>query len=414
MTGTRAAGRALAHVECLAREIGPRGSCTVQERDAARYAREQLEGMGLEPEVEVFESARSAWRPYALALGAALLAAPVMWVGRAGAVIAVVVLLVVLVSILAELRFASNPLRWILPRGRSQNVWARVPARGAARRRVVLVGHLDTHRTPLVFSSRGWLTVFAAMMPVGILSILLLLAVAAWLVVSPGLAAPWMAGAAAVPLAAAFVLTLQADATPFTEGANDNATAVGTVLELAARLTAEPLDRTEVHILCSGCEEVGCYGADAFLRRHGDALRAPVDGVEPVPIWVTIDSVGGAGADLCVVERHRFLTVARTEPRFLRLLEEMGERDPRLSARPVVLNLGYTESHIAHRHRVPSVTFLHLDAGGLLPNWHQPSDTLANLDPDLLDRTVALIEEFLRAVDRDPVIRTDPEPHQSA
>jgi Zn-dependent M28 family amino/carboxypeptidase len=81
-------------------------------------------------------------------------------------------------------------------------------------------------------------------------------------------------------------LTAQPDTTPFTHGANDNASGAAIVLSLAERLAREPLARTEVWALGSGCEEVGSYGAQAFA----DAHRGDLPGL----VAISIDNVGGA------------------------------------------------------------------------------------------------------------------------
>src|SRR3989304_10540588 len=66
--------RCLEHVRYLAETIGPRGSGTAQEAEAAEYAARTLAGLGLEAKVQPFASAISAWRPFALAVILALLA----------------------------------------------------------------------------------------------------------------------------------------------------------------------------------------------------------------------------------------------------------------------------------------------------------------------------------------------------
>ena len=43
---------------------------------------------------------------------------------------------------------------------------------------------------------------------------------------------------------------------------------VGLVLALAEALVKQPLRRTRVWLVCTGCEEVRHYGAIDFFRRH--------------------------------------------------------------------------------------------------------------------------------------------------
>ncbi len=104
------ASRALEHVRYLAETIGPRGSASPQEREAAEYVRGVLLGLGLSPRVQPFTSAVSAWRPYALAVALVLLAVAIYPVGgRVTAVIAAVLVGAVAVSALLEMKFRLQP-----------------------------------------------------------------------------------------------------------------------------------------------------------------------------------------------------------------------------------------------------------------------------------------------------------------
>ncbi|MFX1485224.1 MAG: hypothetical protein ACFFCP_18745, partial [Promethearchaeota archaeon] len=57
------------HVEHLSVVIGPRGSTTSGEKQAAEYAEQVYKNLGLNPLSESFRSAKSAWYPFALASG---------------------------------------------------------------------------------------------------------------------------------------------------------------------------------------------------------------------------------------------------------------------------------------------------------------------------------------------------------
>ena len=180
---------AVQHVTYLAREIGPRGSTTPGEARAAEYAAEVLAGCGLEPETESFTSARSAWYPSALFAGLLLIAlACFLLGGTIGGILATALGAVSVASVLLELAFRPNPLRWLLPRGTSRNVSAKIPARGEARRKVILLGHLDTHRTPIVFSSNRWLRFFRTLIPLGLVASLVMVAIFAAGLVLQGVA----------------------------------------------------------------------------------------------------------------------------------------------------------------------------------------------------------------------------------
>ncbi len=391
---------AMEHVRYLAKTIGPRGSTTKNEELAARYAEEALRREGLAPMVEPFTSARSAWYPSALFTGLVLLGELLfLFAGHWGAAAGLALVALALVSILLELSFCPNPLQWVLPKGRSQNVWARLEPRAGAARQVVLVAHMDSHRTPLVFSSLGWVRLFRALVPAGMASAVGLIVLTALGLVLP--AALWQL--LSLPLALVVVgllaLTLQADLTPYTEGANDNASGVGVVLSLAARLHAEPLAHTTVWALLSGAEEVGDYGAKAFIRRHraelGDAA------------WIVVDNVGGRGVGTAYLTQETFLATVRSDAGLLELVRRVAGRRADLDVYPSTMAGAYTDGAVGGEHGLPVLTLVGHRRDGVLPDWHQVSDVLENVDPATVERYDGMTFNVQRFSTEDgPGIRT--------
>ena len=393
------------HVRYLAETIGPRGSTTPQEEEAAQYAARVLREAGHAPVSEAFRSARSAWYPSALFGGLVLSAVITFWVGgRPGAIVALALAVLAIASILLELAFRPNPLRWLLPTGPSQNVWARIPPRHEPREQVVLLGHLDSHRTPLVFSSDRWQRVFRILVPVGLVSALLLVVLLAVGIFTPSLVWRLLSLPPALAVLGLLAITLQADGTPYTAGANDNATGAAVVLELAERLAREPLAHTAVWAVLTGCEEVGCYGADAFARAHKDELGRA--------IWIPVDSVGGAGGRPSYVTSETFLLTARSDPGLIAAAERVARTHPELDVGADTYDVGaYTEGSIGAKHgfRVLTLLALHDGAPG---EWHRPTDTVENVDPDVVARSEAFTWALLHEIDgqEGPLNPTDPPP----
>ncbi len=385
---------AMEHIRHLAETIGPRGSTTPQEAEAARYAARVLKDLGLEPITEPFTSARSAWYPYVLFTGLVLLAEILFWAaGRAGAIVAAALTAVALASVLLELAFRPNPIRWLLPKGRSQNVWARRMPTGEVRRNVVVTGHLDTHRTPLVFSTDRWVRLFSRLVPIGLASAIALLVLFILGAAVPGLLWRLLSLPFALVVLGVFLITLQADFSPYTAGANDNATGAGIVLSLAERLSREPLAHTAVWLVLSGCEEVGCYGAEDFARRHKGELGDAV--------WITLDSVGGAHSSPAYLTQETFLLTVPSDPQLLALAERVAARHPEWDAHPYRFRGAYTEGSIAAKYgfRVLTVTSHRRDS--TFSEWHRPTDTVDRLDPQVVEHTEAFVWEILQEIDQE-------------
>ena len=383
---------AMDHVRYLAQEIGTRGSTTSGEEEAAHYAADALCDAGLTPTIEWFTSARSAWLPYTISFGLILVGELLFWVGgRWGAVAALALTLLALGSVLLELAFRPNPLRWALPKGESQNVWARVAPREEVQEEVVLLAHLDTHRTPVVFSSRTWVRLFKILIPAGVVSVLVLSGLLTVDLIVPRPLWETLSLVPTVAVVGVVVLTMQAERSPYTVGANDNASGVGVVLSLARRLAEQPLKRTAVWAVLTGCEEVGCYGAEAFAEAHADDLGRPV--------WMAVDNVGGPNADPTWAERELFFLPVKSDRQLLALAEEVANRRPDLGARGADFELAYTEGAIGGKYGFRVLTLLALRGDGSLPHWHRPSDVMKNVDSETVARTEAFAWELLRAID---------------
>jgi len=386
------AARCLEHVRYLSVDIGPRGSTTANEAAAAAYAWGVLDKLDLSPRMQRFKSATSQWRPFALAIALALLAVAVYpLAGRATAILATLVVATALVSAYLELNFTTNPLRWLLPKRPSQNVWAVIPAAGTPARRLVLMGHLDSHRTPFVFRSPLHLKVFQVLVAVAFASMatLVLLYIAGS--ITENNVIYLISLAPAVLLIPDLIMTIQPDATPYTPGANDNASGAALVLSMAERLKEEPLASTEVWVVNNGCEEVGCYGAAAFLREHREKLKEAY--------LIALDSVAGPGSGPCYIAREGMTRLYRSDPGLMALADQIAADRPELGAYSKAMPFGFTDGAIGIKNGMPTLTFVNLRPDSVLPYWHRPDDVFENVDADVLARTEAFVWELLQRID---------------
>ena len=380
----------LEHIRALAVEIGPRGPTREGERRGAEYAQATLRAVGLATVWETFRSARSIFHPH-LAGSLLMLGAFAIFplAGRASAFAAAALSVLVIASEVLELGMRANPLRALIPHGESQNVHAAIPPRGVHERDLILVGHVDTQRTPLVFRSPRWVKAYQVFTTVAFGGFV-------WQALYYTLAAvfgwPWLAGIpGAVCAALLAALCIEAESRAFTAGANDNASGVGMVLALARRLTREPLEHTRVLAVVTGCEEVQHYGMADFYRRHRAELKDPRA--------VVFEMLGCAGPSWLVKEG--IIVPFRCDPALRQVLELLSERNPAWRAYPVSISGGNTEMADAVRAGVPAIGIGGMTRDGILPWWHQRQDTYDKMDPDLMERawdmTLALARELDRA-----------------
>ncbi len=385
------------HVKRLAVGIGPRGSTTAQERAASEYVAGVFESAGLETVTEPFTSTVSGWRPFAVAALVALTTTlAFVFAPRWLSALLAVLMLAATVSVFLEMYFRPNLLRPFIGKGRSQNVLARAPAARGQRaaqpvRRVVLAAHVDTHRTPWVFTSPGRLAFFKTMTTLGVVAFVLS---AALFTAFAFTGAPWLryVALALTPVhLVVFALTWQPDTTPHTAGANDNASGVGVLLNLGQRLAQEPLANTEVWLLATGCEEVGSVGAQAFVKRHRSELKGAYA--------VSIDNVGGPGAGVCYTSVEGMVIPLRPAPELFALAEELRVEHPELNAYSLPYTTLHTDATCFMANGVPSLSFVGLTPEGRIPNWHVASDVYGNVDEDTMRKTEEFVWRLLAKLD---------------
>jgi hypothetical protein len=382
--------RWLAHIHYLAVEIGPRGPTTEGERRGAEYCQQVLAGLGLPARLEPFAGAWTIFRPhvfFALAMLAAFALYPLG--GRVSAGLAALLSAAALVSELMELSFAGNPLRWLVRKAPSQNAVAVLSPAGEHHQDLVLVGHVDTQRTPVFFRTPGWVSVYQ-----GFTTVAFVLFAAQVLLYLLGTLTQWpWIWPASIPCALCaltmIVFFLHADRTPFTAGANDNATAAGLVLALAEALYAEPPQHTRVWLVCTGCEETQHYGAIDFYRRHRDELVRPVS--------VVLEMLGCAGP--AWLTQEGIVVPFRADPALVALAEDLAREHPEWGAYPVQIKGGNTEMADALRAGIPAIAILGQEPDGTVPYWHQVGDTVDKLDPRVMARAYGFVWAFVQALD---------------
>jgi Zn-dependent M28 family amino/carboxypeptidase len=189
----------------------------------------------------------------------------------------------------------------------------------------------------------------------------------------------------------AFLVTLQPEFTPFVPGANDNASGAAAVLALAARLRAQPLQHTEVWLVNSGAEEVGATGPVQLLRRHPALRQAD---------WIVLDTIAGPGAGPCVITAEQVLLPLWADPKLLQLAREVAAARPDLGTYEHYYRGLFSEHSPLVAAGCRSLAIIDFTPQGVLPHWHRPTDTFANIDPQVLDRTEEFAWGLLQAIDR--------------
>ena len=376
-------------VEVLIRDLcrlPHRGTTTPEERAAAGWVEDRLRALGLAPRREEFPAPTSfAWSYLAifggfLALSALSLAAP--WTAFAGCAA------LCAFYVVEQASRARIPVRW-LPHGTSQNVMARIPAARGARRTLVLAAHLDTSRSGPMFDPKLVVTFRATY----------LLALACqYATLFACLARALGAGAGALQLAAGgymlFAIALLAWREAFgryVNGANDNASGVASLLSIAAELVDEPLAHIDVLLLFTGAEEVGMAGMKHFVATHGPEL--PRDTTE----FLVIDNAGAGRLRYCTGEGT--IMPFPYSQRLILMCNELSAQPRFAGVRPYFYARAYFDTLVPASRGWGAMTLVAVDERSLIPNWHWPSDTVANVDFALVRQVREFAGALLRHAD---------------
>jgi hypothetical protein len=396
LTPANLAQHALAHVRQVAKT--GRGSATDAEREAAEYVQAQLASMGV-PQVKLqpFSGERSLWLFVAMAFGLTLVGHAAFWLLKRplGALAAVIIAWIFLgfSGYLVWCKFTKDdyPLSSLLPHGPSQNVLAVIPPAQAAERKLVLVAHLDSHRAVFWFATDFLVRIFSYIAASAIFGIYLAMLVYGLAVLSGWQVFSWVAALLILLHFLSWFSGVTADLGQYSPGANDNASAVGSLLALAERLTAQPLQSTEVWLAFTGCEETSGDGMLALLKEYGQPLK------EAFFLNLEMVGVGDALTYLRQEGNMRPLTIAPDVEAFIKAVGQPYGIS--LSQAPLVG--AATECSILWRHGLKAVAILaHYKGSTLMPEWHRLTDTADRLQVSSLERVHRLAWDILQRFDQ--------------
>lgn len=377
--------QAYQHVRRLAEEIGPRGSCTETEQKAAAYLKEEMSRSGLTVKEETFQAVTSFSWVFSL-INLLFIGAVLLFPSRPnwGLILALFAFLTF------TLEASTYPfLSPLLPKKKSQNLVAQVPARSKPIRKAIITAHYDSSKSALNFSPKmvkGFRRNYLLMVGAMVLEVILFALGA--LTTLPKMLLWFLSLPGAFYLFFTLLTLIHREvAGQYTPGANDNASGVAVLLEIGKALTRFPLLTTEVTLVATGAEESGTNGALAFLRQH----RPPLD-----TYIINLDNLGTG--HLTAVTQEGILGAKASSPELLSFAQTVAaEKNIPLQTAPY--HLLTTDGTVFLMRGYPTVTLMAFDDEGLLPNWHWPTDRAEFVNPQNLDNAKELVLGILRKLE---------------
>ena len=170
-------------------------------------------------------------------------------------------------------------------------------------------------------------------------------------------------------------------------GANDNLSAVGAVIALAARLRDQPVEGVRVLLVSTGSEESFSEGMQGFGRRHFSELDR--DRTE----MVCLECLGGP--TLIVIEGEGMLRM-RDYPTHMREALADAAADTGQHIVRGLRTTAATDAIIPLRAGYDVATLASIDETKLPMNYHWPNDVPDALHWDTIEGAIAVCEEFVR------------------
>jgi hypothetical protein len=326
--------QAFEHIDKLAYEIGPRLAGTRGEQQAAEYIQKQLASYGYKVEAQEFDFVDRAARTR---VGACLLAAALIATVFLPAIVALAVFLIALGV------FSSLPK--IMPKRKSKNIIATFKPENP-KKHLFIAAHYDSARCVVNYKMQ----VFAKLALIPLISVVLVFLLLRTAGVLPIFWPIWLI-LAFILLPVCGGMFWVASSEQVSPGANDNASGVSVMLEVA-RITRELQPSSEVTFVAFGAEEQGLAGSRAFVKRQK---------FEGENFILNLDMVG-AGKQAFVVEGNGLVRKHRTSEKLnealIKCCEQLG-----LKPKPWWAALAGHDHIPFLRAKLPATTFT-LDSPG--------------------------------------------------
>lgn len=398
------------YVEELAENIGPRGSTTRAERNAAKYLTEILEPVADEVTSQPFRSVPTFSWAYGLYYFFMVVAAILIPLAPVAA--ALLVLLNCFAYLMESHTFEAYTK--ILPKGKSQNIIARKgnPSPEEERPRIILVAHYDTSRSGLNFHPKlvpGFRQSFILLNIC--MAVVFILALGAGILTLFGQKMLPIYGYLSLPFAAylffSVLLLIHREIWGVhVPGGNDNASGVAVMLDSFQKLGRDLPAGAEVWAVATGCEEAGTVGMLRFLEEYGEEIKDDY--------IINLDNLG-IGYLKYIVGEGMFTAMAADRDLVL-AAAAFARENPELSISSHVYKALTTDATpaLARGHKVMSI--MAFDANGVLPNWHWPTDKAQFVNPDNLEAASNLVQSIARQIwkhapavpntDADPLLKS--------
>jgi len=384
-------------IDEVLREIGPRESCSENEKRLGRKLIERWQALGIDVHSERFTCHPTAFLGFIPISALLYLAATISyWIWPFVCFVLASASMALIFFELLRYREFIDPL---FPPAQGENVVGIIRPPGPVQRRVVVSAHQDS-----AYEFNLWYFLKAASIPI------MVIAFGAGLVPMFGGLAKSVLGDSStfdrigyicIALYPLVGLNLFFHTYSVVPGAMDDLAGisvldgVGRALTDAAKAGEPLLQGTEVVLFAASSEEAGLRGAKRYVEAHAAEMATiPTCGI-------FVDGVYDE-RHLTVIYRELF-TSAVHDPR----LVELAKRVAATRGWPIrehMIPLGATDATTFATAGIPSVALLCQDATRLVENYHTRLDTIEHVRPQSLTTMLQMVLDMMQQIDRDGLV----------
>ncbi|SDG70900.1 Zn-dependent amino-or carboxypeptidase, M28 family [Thermoanaerobacter thermohydrosulfuricus] len=363
-----------------------RGSATKNERQAAEYILQELKRMGYKAEKRTFKTTRDNLYMLPLQVGVLLFICGFFSLMYGGPLEIAAFLHSLFAISLLLLEVSGKPVETsIMPRHLSQNVFTSFDE--SRSKRIIVSAHYDTQKGSIMFHPKIVDKLSAiynisyigfGLIPIGILFNIFNLVIAS-AILRIGLI---------IVFANIIFMAICEVTGRYTQGANDNGTGVALTLALANYYINHKdkfPDNVDMVFLFTGSEETGERGMKNFIREYRKKLSKETK-------FIILDNLGTG--KVTYLEGEGMIFYKRAGKMLLDIAEEMAKgRDGKVQKMKNLLLP--TDALPAMDAGFDAIAFLAKDEKGRLGNYHWHTDTIENVDTQLLSYEEEFFKEYL-------------------
>ncbi|NOY70222.1 MAG: Zn-dependent exopeptidase M28 [Deltaproteobacteria bacterium] len=364
--------------------LAHRGATTENERIAAKYLGEFVEGIGGKTEEQKFTTSVTYIYEIWWMIGLLIFGLCLIPYAKLAA------FFIVTVAVVSTFLYLDWRSAWVMrfpPSKQSQNVIGKKAGQQVLpdpENKIILMAHYDSAPVSLLYLP-SMVEGFARSLKFNMVNLLIVEIIA--MLNCLGIARTFCAWAAYIYI---LYFAVQAVVTGFdffkkgyTNGAADNATGVAVAIKTARRLWEKDIPAWDFELVLTGAEEVGMRGAKHYFKQNKDALKKVNTHV------LNFDNIG-AGKIKIITRTGSLTPVIYDGPLAKTALETAKAHKKYADITTGRWHTGDFDSLYFQRAGISSLTLSAQDENGLIPNLHRETDIIENLD----FKTVELAADF--------------------